>query len=382
MGGSTPSRDNPAYWGGDIPWVTPTDLLMPGEGISTITSTSQTITQDGLNSSAAALVPPGTVLFSSRATIGKVGIAAVPLATNQGFANLVPREGMNPRFLAYSLWNGTERIAKLAGSTTFKEVSRGNLRKFIISVPPLPEQHRIVSLLDEADELRRRREQADRRTANLIPALFYEMFGDLATNSKGWKVSPMQRLCVGPPTNGIFRKIEDYGDGLPVVWVEELFHGLSVDVSSSRRLQPTKSDIDKYGLRKGDLLFCRSSLVREGVGQIAYYDGDDAAAMFECHLIRISPNICVILPEFATVFFRLPCGKGQILSQSRTATMTTIGQKDLLRLNIPVPPINLQRQFAARVAEIRALQTCQAESRRRLDDLFQSMLHRAFQGEL
>ena len=103
VGGSTPSRNNSAFWGGDIHWVTPTDLPMPDEGISVVNRTRDRITQAGLKNSAAKVVPKGTVLFSSRATIGKVAVAGMPLATNQGFANFIPHPEIAssiPRLLA------------------------------------------------------------------------------------------------------------------------------------------------------------------------------------------------------------------------------------------------------------------------------------------
>ncbi|MGH3090658.1 MAG: restriction endonuclease subunit S, partial [Rubrobacteraceae bacterium] len=121
-GGATPRRDNPDYWGGDVPWLTPTDLPPVGAGVIEVGATAEAITEDGLASCSASLLPPGTVLFSSRATIGKIGIAVVPLATNQGFANLIPRLGVESRYLAWCLHFHADRIAGLAGTTTFKEV--------------------------------------------------------------------------------------------------------------------------------------------------------------------------------------------------------------------------------------------------------------------
>ena len=102
-GGSTPKRNRSEYWDGDIPWVTPTDLPMPGAGIAEVYNTADHITERGLRSCAAKLLPVGTVLYSSRATIGKIGIARVPLATNQGFANFTPKPGIESKYLAYAL---------------------------------------------------------------------------------------------------------------------------------------------------------------------------------------------------------------------------------------------------------------------------------------
>ena len=90
-GGSTPSRTQEKYWNGSILWLTPTDLPTPGKGITDVSDTASKITEEGLAAISAQLLPVGTVLFSSRATIGKLGISRAPLATNQGFANFIPK---------------------------------------------------------------------------------------------------------------------------------------------------------------------------------------------------------------------------------------------------------------------------------------------------
>ena len=217
-GGSTPKRSRSEYWDGNIPWVTPTDLPMPGSGIAEVYDTVYHITEKGLRSCAAKLLPVGTVLYSSRATIGKIGIARVPIATNQGFANFIPKPGIESKYLAYALLYFTPEIASLAGSTTFKEVRRGALKKYKLPLPPLSEQRRIVEILDQADALRKKRAEADAKAARILPALFYRMFGDPATNPKGWPKRRLGELCrivsgATPRTN-----IPEYWNG-EIPWV-------------------------------------------------------------------------------------------------------------------------------------------------------------------
>jgi type I restriction enzyme, S subunit len=193
-GGSTPRRNREEYWHGDIPWVTPRDLPMPGFEIADVFDTTEKISAEGLNSCAANILPPGTVLFSSRATIGKLGIARAPLTTNQGFVNFAPGPCIDSKYLAYALLAHTPEITALAGATTFKEVSRGALRKFQIPLPPPSEQRRIVDILEQADQLRKNRGSADATFARILPALFYRMFGDPATNPKHWATAPLEEL--------------------------------------------------------------------------------------------------------------------------------------------------------------------------------------------
>jgi len=148
VGGGTPRRSRPELFGGSIPWLTPTDLPTTTV-VPEISASAETLTEEGLRSSSARLVPAGTVIYSSRATIGKVAIAGVPLATNQGFANFIPRPGLDNRYLAYSLKAITPMVKAIAGQTTFPEISKSEFKRLSIPVPPLDEQRRIVSKLEE-----------------------------------------------------------------------------------------------------------------------------------------------------------------------------------------------------------------------------------------
>jgi hypothetical protein len=137
---------------------------------------------------------------------------------------------------------------------------------------------------------------------------------------------------------------------LPVVWVEDLFRGDSIDTNDSRRVIPAGSEVDKYGLKTGDILFCRSSLKLDGIAFNNVYLGKDDATLFECHLIRISPDLKIVSPVFLNCLLRLPQVRAIAKSKSKTATMTTIDQQSLCSIELPLPPIELQREFASRVA--------------------------------
>jgi type I restriction enzyme, S subunit len=109
VGGSTPSTSRSDYWNGSIVWLSPTDLPPIGV-ISSISNSAKKITQEGLEGSSAVLLPKGTVVFSSRASIGKIGICEVELATNQGFVNFICGDELHPKFLAYTLLKMTPRL--------------------------------------------------------------------------------------------------------------------------------------------------------------------------------------------------------------------------------------------------------------------------------
>jgi hypothetical protein len=150
VGGGTPSTAVPAYWGGDVPWLTPSEVTAQ-EG-QVITKTARGITHLGLQKSGARLLPPRTVLLTSRATIGAVALAGRSLATNQGFASLVP-DGSRvvAEFLMYWCQHNAGEFTRRAGGNTFKEISKSKVAKVPILLPPLEGQRRIVDLIASVD---------------------------------------------------------------------------------------------------------------------------------------------------------------------------------------------------------------------------------------
>jgi len=147
VGGGTPRTDRPDYFGGEIPWITPADLSKYIE--KTISRGARNISRAGLENSGARLLPAGTVLFSSRAPIGYVAIAANPVATNQGFKSFVLRDELFPDFVYYYLQRAKELAVSLASGTTFLEISGKNAARLPVPVPPLPDQRRIVAEIEK-----------------------------------------------------------------------------------------------------------------------------------------------------------------------------------------------------------------------------------------
>jgi type I restriction enzyme S subunit len=307
-------------------------------------------------------------------------VADIPLTTNQGFANFVPRSEIISRFLAYSLWYRREDIARLSGSTTFKEVSRSTFRKYQIPVPPLAEQERIVKLLDEADELRKLRAQADHCTAELIPAFFHKMFGDPACNSKRWPIVPASDLMI-LCEYGCSQKANEDSEGVPMLRMGNVTSVGLLDLTNLKHVLFNKDELAKYRLASGDVLFNRTNS-RELVGKTGMWDGR-FEAVAASYFIRIRFDPAREHPQHFTTFMNLPHMKQRLMEMARGAIgQSNINAQELKAIPIPVPPLPLQKEFAQRVMEIRELEASQAASRLRLEELFQSLLHRAFNGEL
>ena len=164
VGGATPSTKKPEnYENGTIAWITPKDLsTFSGRYIQ---SGERNITETGLKSCSTQLLPKNTVLFSSRAPIGYMAIAANDICTNQGFKSVIPNEKIDPIFLYYLLKYNKDKIESMGSGTTFKEVSGSTMKNIVVYIPEDKKvQERIASVLDSIDN---RIEENERINNNL-----------------------------------------------------------------------------------------------------------------------------------------------------------------------------------------------------------------------
>ena len=176
VGGSTPSTADPSNFDGEIPWLTPKDLS--GPHYRYVSRGERNLSWKGLESCSAQLLPAGTVLVTSRAPIGYVAIAKNPIATNQGFRNLIPKPGFDSEFLYYWVRAHVEELQRHASGSTFQELTGSALAQIRIRVPPLPEQRAIAHILgtlDDKIELNRRMSETLEQMAR---ALFKAWFVD------------------------------------------------------------------------------------------------------------------------------------------------------------------------------------------------------------
>lgn len=376
-GGSTPRRNIADYWEGNILWVTPSDLPMPGQAIGEVDDTESKITEAGLKSCSTKLLDVGSVLFSSRATIGKVGIALQKLATNQGFTNFTPRPCVTGKWLAYVLMYRRDDIAKLAGSTTFKEVSKSAIRQYKIPLPPLSEQRKIVELLDQADALRKRRAAADQKAERILPALFYKMFGDPATNPRGWEVKTLEAVSSNKPQYGANAKAREWRNGDP-----RYIRITDINADGTLGHDCKAADLDDpspYLLSPGDLLFARSG---NTVGKAYLHHDDMPRSTYAGYLIRFRLDPHQAAPWFLFALTRTPFYESWVDSKKRVAGQPNINGTEYASLSFPCPDIDLQNDVAEIMERLRQIISKKTSSQRKITSIFTTMLHRAFSGEL
>lgn len=196
VGGATPSTKNVAnYENGTIAWITPKDLsTLRGRYIK---SGERNITEIGLKSCATRLLPPRTVLFSSRAPIGYVAIAENEVCTNQGFKSVIPNDETDPLFLYYLLKYNKDAIENMGSGTTFKEISGNTMKNITVSVPiNIDEQRKIAEILGVLDDKIEENDKINNNLQQQAMALYGKFFPYAVTDElpAGWRIGTVGEI--------------------------------------------------------------------------------------------------------------------------------------------------------------------------------------------
>ncbi|MFH5210180.1 restriction endonuclease subunit S [Antrihabitans sp. NCIMB 15449] len=278
-----------------------------------------------------------------------------------------------------------DMVRKSTGAS-YPAVSDRIVKQSPIPLPPLPEQRRIAAILDHADALRTKRRETLATLDELTQSIFDDMFGDPTSNPMRWPKYTLQSVAREGFSNGVFRKNGEYTTeiegSLPVIWVSELFRGNTIDTSTALRLVPEKSEIARHGLRYGDILFCRSSLKLDGIAYCNTYLGEDLEALYECHLIRLRPDLRRVNPMYMNTALRDPRIREVLKAAAKTSTMTTIDQKSLGSIQLAIPPVETQNIFASHVERIEFQKKSGGRAAAEGDALFTSLQSRAFRDDL
>ena len=267
---------------------------------------------------------------------------------NQRVCRLIPREDVDRDYIFYYMPKALKAIEDATPFVTVKHLSAKQLSKILIPLPDMKEQQRISAVLRSVDRVIAMRQKELDELNNLVKSRFIELFGDPEQNPKGWPVVNITEIIGGKVSNGFFAKREAYRDdgNVQVLGVANIVNRMYSNIESLPRTNATQADEAKYAVKYGDMLFCRSSLVAEGIGKASIVPkGAPHNVLFECHVIRLPLDLQKCIPEFVQVLSTTDFFRRQVIAQSKTATMTTIGQDGILKSMIILPPIEQQREF-------------------------------------
>jgi type I restriction enzyme, S subunit len=382
VGGGTPSKTRSDLWNGTIPWVSPKDM-----GNRDLEDAEDHISETAVRESATQVVPAGSVLIVVRSGIlvrrFPISVARTPVALNQDLKALLPGGALIPDFLAYALEAKSDHVLRdcVKRGATVHSVDIGKLQKVVLPVPAPSEQRRIVEILDQADELRTRRADADRRGERILPALFIEMFGDPHSNPRCWNTGQLGDVIVDTQY-GTSKKASSDGAGVLVLRMNNISASGQVDLSDKKYVDLDERELERLALHPGDILFNRTNSA-ELVGKTGLWNRCDLPAVPASYLIRCRVDCARVTPAYTWAFMNTAFMKSILAAKARRAIgMANINATELRRLPAFFPPLELQTAFGTRLRQLDQVAERRSRARTSIERLFRLILDRAFAGEL
>jgi len=357
INGGTPSSSEESYWNGEIVWVTPNDLSKLTEAC--IVDSERKITEDGLHNCSARIVPKGSIVISTRAPIGYVAIAEVPLCTNQGCKSLVPTKVINNKYFYYWMHSISFYLNVLGQGTTFLELSNSSLSVVELLTPSINEQKAIANFLDlktagidgliadkeKLIELLQEKRQAiitETVTKGLNPNVKMkdsgiEWIGEIPEH---WKVTKLKYIA-NQIIDGTHSTPQYTDDGIPFLRVTDITNArknpINLDEVKYISEQEHRELIKRCNPKKGDLLVSKNGTI--GIPKVIDWDYEFSIFVSLC-LIKVNRKVDVY---YCYYYFESNFINIQIAFGGKTNTITNLHLDKIREFIIPLPPIEEQK---------------------------------------
>lgn len=415
VSGGTPSTSNSAFWAGDIVWVTPKDL---GSYKSIeINQSERKITEVGCDNSSAKILPVGTVLLSSRAPIGHLGVSSVPLSTNQGFKNIICSDKLNNRFLFHILRGSIEELQAAGRGNTFKEIPAKVVSDFLIPLPPIKVQYLVAEFLDclyrrlngevldfpelpeqlldqrrivakiealaaKIEKVSGLRRKASGEAEALIESELSRTFHIISRDSGSTQIGNFSEVKGGKrlPAG---ERLSDDPTPFPYIRVADMKKH-SVDTSGLKYVpEHLHPSISRYTISSRDVYVTIAGTIGYPGVVPKILDG---ANLTENAAKLVFGNDENVDKEFIVYALRSPQIQQQFKHKQTQAAQPKLALHRIASTHIPLPPMAEQRRIVAYLdglqAQVDALKKLQTQTAAELDALLPAILDRAFKGEL
>ena len=347
--GNTPSTSNREYYDGEFLFVSPADI----QENRYIEKTKTTLTANGF--SKCRHIPENSVLFVCiGSTIGKVAQNKVICATNQQINAVIPQKGYSSDFLYLQLERLAPNIKLNAGVQAVPLINKTEFGKTLLNTPVYIEQTKIASFLSAVDEkisqLTQKHQLLSQYKQGMMQKLFNQEirfkaddgseFGEWG-NLKIFDLAKDKTL-----NNGVFNDQNKVGKGYKLINVLDMYIQRDIDESRLSLLDLDKKEFENNKVNYGDIFFTRSSLVKEGIAFSNVYLGVSDDITYDGHLIKLSPDLNMVEPKFLNYCLKIAYVRKQLIQGGKTATMTTIGQKEVGNTIVKVPCLEEQTKIA------------------------------------
>ncbi|HFD0382613.1 TPA: restriction endonuclease subunit S [Salmonella enterica] len=375
--GKTPPKADPNCFGGNIPFITPSELT----DSNYLLKPETTLTEKGLATTK--LIPKNSILVCCIGSLGKMAMADLPVATNQQINSVIfDEDKIYYRFGFYALKLLKNELKNIAPSTTVAIVNKSRFSELKIPSPPLEEQKRIAAILDKAADICQKREQATKLVDDFLHSIFLEMFGDPVENPKGWKKDKIKKGVLD-----ITSGWSATGENIPCKSNE--FGVLKISSVTSGIFKPEENKVvdcktipaSKKLIRpkKGDLLFSRAN-TRELVAAICMVHQDYDNLFLPDKLWSIKLNHELLLPEFFLILIQNEKVR-ELLTKQATGTsgsMLNISKNKFEETEIIFPEINVQKDFCNAFRKTMNLKAKLIKSNELANESFNSLSQKVF----
>ena len=380
-GGGTPSKSKPEYWNGDIPWVSVKDFKS-----SSLSGSSDHITQEGIDNSAASLIPKGNLIVPTRMALGKIAVNSVNIAINQDLKALIIKDNkeVDRNYLLRCIESKSEEIIRQGKGATVKGITLDVLKNLEIPLPPIETQKQIAAVLEKADQLRKDCQQMEQELNSLAQSVFIDMFGDPVTNPKGWEKKLLSELVENKgdikcgPFGTQLSKSEFTTSGIPLWGIRHVNSGFckpTIEFVSSEKARALQA----YSIEPGDIVMTRKG----NVGNCFIYPERLVSGVMHSDLLRIRPCNNKVDSSFLQKQFMYSRDiEDQLRLISQGAIMAGINVTKLKSLVILCPPIREQEKYAKALRVIDGQKKTLSKYLEEAGSAFNALMQKAFKGEL
>ena len=372
--GKTPSRNTAEYWGGDHKWVSIADIGSTGKYIH---ETKEYITDKGISDSSIKVVPKDTVIMSFKLSIGKTAITSEDMYTNEAIMAFIDKGiySVDPNYL-YHLCCGTDWTAGTNKAVMGMTLNKATLSEKMINIPSIEEQKDIADKLDAVDLLIDIQRRQLTKLDDLVKSRFVEMFGEPVTNSKGYPIHQLSDhiLFLTSGSRGWAQYYTDKGEWFITI---KNVKDCRISVDDVQCINPPKNaEAERTRLREGDLLISitadlgRTGVVTKEIAEHGAYNNQ--------HLTCIRLDRLALDPLYVAFFMESEAGKRQFEAKNMSAVKAGLNFDSIRSLRLIVPPLTLQKEFAAFVSEVDKSKLAVKQSLEKLETLKKSLMQEYF----